>query len=408
MESPPTSTPTPNERPRVVLFVVFTTILIDFAGFSVLIPVLPLYADRLGATGFEVGLLVTLYALAQLLFLPAWGWVSDRYGRRPVLLVSLAGTVAAYVLLALSESLWSIYLARILAGFFAAAIGTAQAVVTDVTSHEDRAEGMGRIGAAMGVGLVLGPAIGGLLGAVDERLPFTCVAAIAAINLVVAWWMLPETRRGPRISAPWSGLARTLVPAPLRLAGAVHDRRIGVYLYLFFHVSVGFSALESLLPTYLDRQFGVRALEVGVLFAVLGVVMVVTQGALIGPLARRFRESVLVIAGFAICAAGLVAIDAAPSMTWLYPVAILIGVGYGLAYPTFTSLYSQACDVGEAGELLGDGQSMATTGRVVGPMWAGWVIDWLAPGATFVIAGAIVIAGLAIFATTHRWLTDRH
>ncbi|MGH0037587.1 MAG: MFS transporter [Myxococcota bacterium] len=402
MESQPT--PAAQARPRVVLFVVFATILIDFAGFSVLIPVLPLYAGQLGATGFEIGLIVTLYALAQLIFLPAWGWISDRIGRRPVLLFSLAGTVASYLLLVFTDTLAGIYLARILSGFFAAAIGTAQAVVTDVTSSEDRAEGMGRIGAAMGVGLVMGPAVGGLLGAVDQRLPFVCVAVIAALNLVVAWWALPETKPPSESGGSWTGLLRTLVPAPLRLAGDVHDRRIGVYLYLFFHVAVGFSALESLLPTFLDRQFGATALEVGALFATLGVVMVVTQGVLIGPLTRRVPESWLVVSGFALCAAGLVAIDAAPSLAALYGVAVLIGVGYGLAYPTFTSLYSQACQAGEAGELLGDGQSMATAGRIVGPMWAGWVIDWLAPGLTFVIAGSIVLGGLALFASTRRWL----
>jgi MFS family permease len=197
------------------------------------------------------------------------------------------------------------------------------------------------------------------------------------------------------------------VPAPLRLAGAVHDRRIGLYLYLFFHVSMGFSALESLLPTFLDRRFGATTLEVGGLFAALGVVMVVTQGVLIGPLTRRIPESLLVVVGFALCAGGLVAIDAAPSMGALYGAAVLIGLGYGLGYPTFTSLFSQACAAGEAGELLGDGQSMTTSGRIVGPMWAGWVIDWLAPGLTFVIAGVIVGAGLVIFAGARQWLVGR-
>lgn len=404
MESQPT--PAANARPRVVLFVVFATILIDFAGFSVLMPVLPLYAGHLGASGFEIGLIVTLYALAQLTFLPAWGWVSDRIGRRPVLLVSLAGTVWAYLLLVFTDSLGGIYLARILAGFFAAAIGTAQAVVTDVTTRKDRAEGMGRIGAAMGVGLVMGPALGGLLGAVNERLPFVVVAAIAAVNFAVAWWFLPETRPPSTRGGSLKGLLRALVPAPLRVAGAVHDRRIGLYLYLFFHVALGFSALESLLPIFLDRVFGATALQVGALFATLGVVMVVTQGALIGPLARRMPESWLVLSGFALCAVGLVAIDLAPSLAALYGVAVVIGLGYGLGYPTFTSLYSQACEAGEAGELLGDGQSMATSGRIVGPMWAGWAIDWADPGLTFVIAGAIVAVGLAIFLGWRGWLLE--
>jgi MFS family permease len=147
---------------RAVLLVVFTTILIDFVGYTVLIPVLPLYAERLGASDLQVALILAVYALAQLLFLPAWGWVSDRIGRRPVILVSLFGTVCSFVVLAFAESIAMIYVARVLAGFFAASIGAAQAVVTDVTPPAERAGGMGVIGAAFGAGMVVGSVLGGL------------------------------------------------------------------------------------------------------------------------------------------------------------------------------------------------------------------------------------------------------
>ena len=191
------SAPDPAERPasRSVLLIVFTTILIDFAGFSVLIPVLPLYAEKLGASPLQVGLILTVYALAQVLFLPIWGWVSDRVGRRPVILVSLFGTVLSFVVLSFADTIGMIYLARALAGFFAASIGTAQAVVTDVTPPDERARGMGFIGAAFGAGMVIGPVIGGIAATFDDRMPFYVIAVLAGANWGLAWAGVPGPPR---------------------------------------------------------------------------------------------------------------------------------------------------------------------------------------------------------------------
>lgn len=385
---------------RRVLFVVFTTLLIDFAGFSILIPVLPLYADRLGANAFQIGLLLTVYALAQLLFLPAWGWFSDRYGRRPVILASLLGTVGAYAFLAFAGSLAGLYAARILAGFFAASLGTAQAVVTDVTPAEDRSRGMGQVGAAIGVGFVIGPAMGGMLHAVDERLPFTAVALVAALNLAVAWRGLPETHPelDPKARPGWGALQRSLVPTPIRLLSAVHDRRIALYLYLFFHIFSAFAALEGVFAIFAGHKFGASVWQIGLVFAWIGIFVVLTQGFLVGRLARRFSESALVVVGLFICAVGFAAIAWVPSFGWFYLLGPIVAAGNGLALPTFTSLYSQACATREAGELLGQSQAMATTGRVVGPVVAGLLMDAYFPGAPFVIAGLLLAVAFALFA----------
>ena len=194
-------------------WVVFTTIFLDFIGFSVLIPVLPLYAVELGASAFEVGLILALYAASQLVFLPAWGRLSDHIGRRPVILVSLGGTVLSFLLLGAAHSLAMLYVARVLGGFFAASIGTAQAVVTDLTPPHERACGMGLIGAAFGLGFVLGNALGGELAAFHERIPFYTVAGLALANLGLAWWRLSETHttqksvsNGDASFAPWCRL----------------------------------------------------------------------------------------------------------------------------------------------------------------------------------------------------------
>lgn len=382
---------------RTALGVVFTTILIDFIGFSVLIPVLPLYAEQLGASSFEVGLLLSLYALAQLVFLPAWGWVSDRMGRRPIILVSLLGTAFSFVMLALAHSLAMIYLARVVGGFFAASIGTAQAVVTDLTPASERARGMGLIGAAFGLGFVVGNALGGLLAAVHPRAPFYAIAALALANLAVAWIWLPESHPEDARPKDRRGLGRALIPAPLRLVAALHDRRIGLYLYLFFHIFTAFAALESMLALFMHQRFGLGPRDVGFVFAYIGVFIALTQGLLVGQLASRLGEIRLVVIGLAATGIGLLAISLVPAYGWLYVVGPFIAFGNGIAFPAFTSLYSKACHSEKAGELLGESQSMATAGRIVGPAWAGLALGHVALGAPFAIAGVLMLIALAVF-----------
>jgi multidrug resistance protein len=389
---------------RSTLGLVFVTILIDFIGFSVLIPVLPIWAARIGATSFQVGLILSLYAAAQLVFLPVWGWLSDRVGRRPVLLISLFGTVLSFLLLAAAQSLAVIYVARILAGFFAASIGTAQAVVADVTPPEERASGMGIIGAAFGLGFVLGPALGGALWKVHELAPFYGIAVLASVNLALAWWWLPESRPPEARTKNWDGLGRTLVPPPVRLVLSLHDRRIALYLYLFFHLFTAFAALESMFALYLNKRFGLGPLEAAYVFSAIGVSIAFTQGGLIRWLTPRLGERKLVLLGLALTGAGLAAIPVVPAASWFFVLGPLIAIGNGLAFPTFTSLYSKACQEDKAGELLGESQSMATTGRIVGPNWAGFVFDRLGYGAPFLIAGLLMFGALGLFVLWRKTL----
>jgi multidrug resistance protein len=389
---------------RTVLLVVFATILIDFIGFSVLIPVLPLFAERLGASPFQVALILTVYALAQLLFLPAWGWVSDRVGRRPVILISLFGTVCSFVLLAFADSIGMIYAARVLAGFFAASIGTAQAVVTDVTSPSERARGMGIIGAAFGAGMIVGPMLGGLSAELHEKAPFYAVALLATLNFVVAWFRLPESRPPQRRSPDWSELRHSFVPTPVRLVMAVHDRRIGLFLYLFFQVFTAFAVLEALITLYMGDEYGATPLDVGLLFAWIGVVLVLTQGVLLRRLVNYAGETRLVVVGLTAMGLGLAAMAFVPSYGWFYAVGTVIAFGNGITFPSFTSLYSKACEAENAGELLGQGQAMATTGRIVGPTIGGLLMEHWFPSAPFLLAGAMMLISLAMFGAFLRIL----
>jgi MFS family permease len=390
----------------LALGVVFTTILIDFIGFSVLFPVLPLFADRLGATPFEVGLILTLYALAQLLFLPAWGWVSDRLGRRPVILISLLGTAVSFVMLAAASSVEGIYVARALAGFFAASIGTAQAVVTDVTAPSERAGGMGLIGAAFGAGMIVGPVLGGALSAVHEQLPFHAIAVLSGGNFLVAWWALPESRPPERSAPRWRELVRSLAPAPIRLVLAVHERRVGLFLYLFFHVFMAFAVLESMITLYMGHRFGADEVDAAFVFAWIGLFLALTQGVLLRRLVPTLGEFRLVLAGLCLMVIGLGAIAFVPTFGWLFLIGPVVAVGNGLAFPTFTSLFSKACASHQAGELLGQSQSMATTGRIVGPLWAGLAMERIGLGAPFAIAAGLMLAALVLIALARRILVD--
>lgn len=393
------------EANRAILVVVFATILIDFIGFSVLIPVLPLFAERLGATPVQVGLILALYALSQLLFLPMWGWISDRIGRRPVLLVSLLGTTGSFVLLAFAPTIAWVYAARIIAGFFAASIGTAQAVVTDVTDASERASGMGVIGAAFGAGMIVGPILGGGLATVSAHAPFIGVAVLAGASLVLAWFALPETRP-PELERPrWNELGRALVPTPIVVFFQVHDRRIATYLGLFFVFFTSFAVLEAMATLFMARRFAKDEVDAAIFFAWIGVFLVLTQGILLRRLVGVVGEARLLIGGLALMSIGIAGISVVPNYPTFFALGAVIAVGQGISFPPFTSLYSKACRSEQAGELLGQSNAMATFGRVVGSIGGGWALQ-SDLGLPFLASGALMAFGLVVFLVFRRGLVQ--
>jgi MFS transporter, DHA1 family, tetracycline resistance protein len=388
----------PSERPRRLTFaVVFATILIDFVGFSLLIPVLPLFADRLGATSLQVGWIVALYGFFQLLFLPFWGWVSDRIGRRPVILISLLGTAVSFAVLAAAQTIGVVYAARALTGLFAASIGAAQAVITDLTPPTERASGMGLIGAAFGASLVVGPAVGGVLAALHEQAPFYAIVVLAGANFLLAWWALPESRPPDLPRPPWRDLARTLVPTPLRLLARVHDRRTALFLVLFFIFFAAFAVVEAMGTLYLGKRFGATELDCALVFAWIGLFIAGTQAGPLGRLADLFGEVPLLVAGFALMTVGLAAVAWVPSYGWFFAIGPVIAVGNGLGFPSFTSLFTKMCRAEEAGELLGQSNSMAVAGRIVGAIGGGALMSERFLAAPFLTASALLAFGLCLF-----------
>jgi MFS family permease len=383
--------------------VIFATILIDFLGFSLLIPVLPLYAEKLGAPPDKIGLILSLYAIGLVLFLPIWGWISDRIGRRPVILVCLVGTAVSFALLAFAETVSQIYLARVLGGFFGASIGTAQAYIADITGSEERARGMGLIGAAFGVGFVAGNAMGGLLYPIHPEAPFWTAAALTLVAFLFGLLFLPESRS---LEAPPPGLRsllRACVPTPIMAFFGVHSLRERLFFYLFFHMFASVSALEAMFPLFAAR-IGWDVWHTGLFLAYIGLVVAATQAFLIGPMTDRFGEVPLVKTGLALTGLGMLLFAASDATPVLLVAATAVAGGVGITFPTFTSLFSKVLGPEEAGEYLGHSQSMAQTGRALGPYWGGWALLGIGITAPFWLGGLGLLAALAIFIASARYL----
>ncbi len=389
---------------RLAVGIIFTTILIDFIGFSILIPVLPGFVERLGIDAFHIGLITALYALGLVLFLPLWGWISDRVGRRPVLLVSLLGTVFSFVMLALAETLTTVLIARFLGGFFGASIGTAQAYMTDLTDDDSRTQGMGLIGAASGVGIVLGTALGGILGGIDPALPFYATAGVAAVNFVLAAFALPESKAAVPAQGGWRGFARVLVPAPLLVMASVHGRSQRLYLYLFFHIFFAFSVVDAMFPLFAAARFDWNETQTGLFVAGIAIVLGASQGLFVGRLSREIGEIRMTVAGLALTGVSLAGMSFSHSLATLTVSAVGIALGAGITIPAFTSLFSKVCGAHEAGEAMSQSQAMLHTGRTVGALCWGWVFASIAPGTPFLFAGVALLGALAVFLAFSRVL----
>ncbi len=394
----------PPGRSRLAIGVLFATILIDFLGYSILIPVLPHFVGTLGVDAFGIGVITALYALGLVLFLPLWGWVSDHVGRRPVLLVSLLGTAVSFVLLAAAESLTMVLVARFLGGFFGASIGTAQAAMTDLTDDESRAQGMGVIGAASGIGLVLGTALGGVLGGIGPNVPFYATAAVAALNFLLAVVALPESKGPVPVSSGVRGFLRALVPAPLWVVASVRGGNERLYLYLFLHIFFAFSAIEAMFPLFAAARFGWGELQTGLFMAAIAVVLGGSQGLIVGPLSRVWSEATMTAVGFGVTGVSIAALAVSPSIPILCVSAVGVALGAGIAFPAFTSLFSKRCGAHETGAAMSRSQAMIHTGRALGALCWGYVFASSGPGMPFVLAGLALMVALGIFLAAPRVL----
>jgi multidrug resistance protein len=375
------------------LGIVFTTVVIDLVGFGIVLPILPLWAEEFGASPTQIGLLTASYAVAQLLFAPLWGRLSDRYGRRPVILASLAGSAVAALLIGLAQALVLLWLARVLQGVAGASYAAAQAYVADVTTARDRARGMGLIGAAFGLGFILGPAIGAVFSAVDDRLPFFVAAGLAALNLAIAYRRLPESLR--------PGAQRAPTPRLEVVRRALSSRELGPLVWLSFVATFAFVAMETTFALFGERRFDYGAVEIGALFTFIGVMAAVAQGLLVGRLAERFGEVRVMIAGLAGTAVGLLLVAVSESLWVLLPGLAVLAVGSGLVFAATTALISLTAGEGEQGTVLGLTASVGGAARIAGPV-IGTLLFQHAGIASPLILGAVLFALCAVGALRLR------
>lgn len=378
---------------RAPLAILFVIVFIDLLGFGMVIPVMALYAERLGAPDAQIGWLMTGYSAMQFVFTPIWGRLSDRWGRRPLLLLSIGMTAVGFLGYAIAPDFRWLLASRLFAGAATANIAIAQAYIADVTPPEGRAKGMGLIGAAFGLGFVLGPAMGGLLSTISLSAPGYAAALLAAVNGVAAFFVLPEpvarteTHHRPRFTALLDELRR---PGIRRL----------VVIYLLSILA--FSGMEATFALIAAHRYELDQKHVSYVFAFIGVIITIVQGGLIGPLTRRFGEKALLVAGLAAQAVGLAAIPYAGGMAGLLVACVPLAVGSGLTSPALSSLLSRSARAEDQGGTLGLGQSAAALGRIGGPISATNAYQHLWQGAPYVGGALLMLVTAAIGSTLRR------
>jgi DHA1 family tetracycline resistance protein-like MFS transporter len=381
------------------MYTLFLIVFVDLVGFGLIIPLLPFYAEHFQASPAMVGLLMATYSLAQFIAAPLWGRFSDRLGRRPILLVSLAGATLAYTLLASAGTLAVLFLARALGGFMAGNIAAAFAYVADVTTPADRAKGMGLIGAAFGLGFIFGPAIGGMLAGADPLTadytsPSLAAAALSATAFVMTVFLLPESlpphaRRRKRHDGDRApGFLTLLARRPI-----LH------LLAIAFLATFVFAGMETTFAMWSRRHIGWGPEQNGYLFAFVGAISALIQGGLVGRLARRVGEARLIVTGAALLAVGMLLIPLTQSVTMLVLTMTLVATGFAFLTPSLNSLLSLQASPGMQGQAMGIGRSATTLARVVGPIGAGGLFFAFGKDWPF-FAGAALMSGVVVLAWT--------
>ncbi|HEY5792660.1 MAG TPA: MFS transporter [Chthoniobacterales bacterium] len=373
---------------------IFFTIFIDILGFGIVIPVLPLYAEHFGANAWQIGWLVGVFSMAQFFFAPLWGKISDRIGRKPVLLIGILGTIAGYLWMGLAHTLWMLFAARLIDGIAGANISAAQAYMADISSAENRARAMGLIGAAFGLGFVFGPALGGWASQTfNYAAPMFIAAALAFLNFLFVVFWLPESRPPGLIGEKGEPLFPGLLS---HVSRRIYFWSLGSYFLVIF----GFSMMTTVFALLLLHRFELDAMHTGYLFAGIGILGAFIQGGLIGRLVRRFGEARLAFFGCLSMGAGLAGLALSPDLKGLLLSSAVVGIGNSLLMPTLSALASRSADEQWQGRALGVLQSSGSLARWLGPLLAGALLGWpLAGGmgqyAFLPLIGAAAILGAA-------------
>lgn len=371
---------------RRILGLLFAVLFLVMIGFAILFPVEPYYIQTFGATSATMGWLTASFSLAQFLFSPLWGRLSDRIGRKPVMMIGLAGYSLSMALFALAQSIPHLFFARSLSGILSSAtLPTAMAVISDTTPEEERAKGMGLLGAAFGLGAIFGPFVGGVLGDVTIRLPFLTTSALSFVTLLIVWRSLPESLTPERRKAPAE-----------RVSHLKAFQRDTSWLYaVAFLATFSLASLETAFPFLAFDRLGATTRSVGYIFAVMGIAGSIVQGGLIGPIRQRIGEERMIPAGLLISAASLIWIALAPTALSGALALSLFAAGHGLIRPANASLITQRTKVGH-GLALGVYDSMDALGRILGPI-AGGTLYVLRDSLPFLAAAGVTTLACLLF-----------
>jgi MFS transporter, DHA1 family, tetracycline resistance protein len=373
---------------------IWTTVLIDLIGFGIALPVLGIYATtRFGASGLMVGVLGSAYSAAQFLFAPVLGKLSDRFGRKPVLIASLIGTAIAAMMTGLAGSLWLLILWRFIDGASGASFGVASSAIADIAPPHRRAALVGMLGAAFGIGFTLGPAIGALATWVGgDRAPFFLLAAMSAVNAVAAFVRVPETKG---LAVEQAAEADAIVGGS-GLAKRWSEAGFPIVLSIAVLTGFAFTAFEVLFSKFGNAELGLTQRNAGYALAVVGIVSSVVQGGLIGPVTKKVGSMALIRWGFLTTAAGLVLFGAAHGWLLLLPSMLVLAVGQGFASPSLSAEGTNRVHPTKRGSLLGLQQSGTAGASVAGPLVAGLVYDHMSHSAPFFGAAALFVAAVGL------------
>lgn len=384
--------PAPPPSHGRALATVWFTLFLDLVSFGIVVPVLPFFAKSTGASEGVVALLATAYSAAQFVMSPVLGRLSDRHGRRPVMLISVAGSCAAMLTLGFAQALWMIFLARLVSGVANANVSTAHAYVADTVPPAQRARYMGMMGTAVGLGFILGPTIGGALAFDDmPQLPFLFAAGLSFVNLMMAFFWLPESHR-PRAAQA------TARPSLFQVAGTREFWRgqIGVMVAVYFGFFAAFATMEATFALYTEALFSWGPGETAKYFAYIGTIIILFQGVLVGRAVAALGERRTLMAGLCLSATGFTVICAAPSSMWLVLAGIGIAGGNGLIMPSMSALVSRSSTSDNQGTHSGFAQSAGALGRIVGPMLAGGLFEAIGPRAPMGSAALVVLSVLVV------------
>jgi len=386
------------------LIIIFVTVFIDLIGFGMVIPILPFYAETspFNASPIEIGFLFAIYSLMQFFFSPVLGRLSDQYGRRPILFISLLGSAVGYFVIGFANTLFLVFLGRIIGGITGANISTAQAYIADVTTRENRAKGMGLFGATFGLGFILGPAIAGILSKYGVHVPFYCAAVLSLVNAIALYFILPESLSAEHRSRPSEKTKRFAA-----MIDSLKERDFGTINLVYFLLVTAFSIMTYAFVLFTAFRYGYDAEQNGYLFAFVGVMSVIGQGLLFGFFVRRIGEIRLTVIGCFLMAISLLGIPfVGPMMGGLAALLVccsVLSLGNAMASPSLTSLVSKITAENQQGSRLGLMQSGASLARAIGPMVGGLLlnnavnrIDDASVNRTFFAASAIMAAALVV------------